>query len=792
MSKDLINIEIDGRQLQARKGAMVIEVADEAGISIPRFCYHKSLSVAASCRMCLVDVEKIPKPVPACATPVMDGMKVNTKSARARDAQRAVMEFLLINHPLDCPVCDQGGECELQDVAMRAGGDVSRFREGKRIVRAKDIGPLIATDMTRCIQCTRCVRFGEEIAGMRELGAMGRGENMEIGTYVEKSVDSELSGNVIDLCPVGALTSKPGRFTARSWEMQQRASVAPHDCVGSNLFLHIHRGRVKRVAPRENAGINEIWLSDRDRFSYQGLYAEDRLIWPMIKNGGKWETTDWETALAFAVEGLKKVVAEKGPEQMGGLVSPCATLEEMYLFQKLMRGAGTGNVDHRLRQADFSDQNDAPLFPWLGQSFADLEDLDAALFIGANLRKEQPIANVRLRKAVQRGARVMWVNSVDYACNYPVAEKAIVPPGQMASTLAGIARAVQGDEPAPDGPLGELLTATTATRQHQVIAWNLSEAERASVLLGETAMAHPQLSVIRALAGYISEKTGARLGYLPAANGAGGWIAGAMPHRDVAGKTAKEMGMDARTMLQEGLSAYILLGLEPELDCWDTHSSRKAVAGADFVVALTAYHTAALEGYANVMLPITPFAETSGTFVNAEGVWQSFAAAAVPMGDARPTWKVLRVMGNLYRLGGFEYTASSEVRDEIMTLMEGKEPRNEGAWTQPGAVNGEWTGLTRIGEMPVYAVDPVVRRAQALQGTADATTAGKARIGRNEAERLGLSAGDIVTVSQGGGDFKLELVVDPAVPDGCAVIPAGVAGTAGLGPSFGEVTIAKG
>ncbi|MCP4040855.1 MAG: NADH-quinone oxidoreductase subunit G, partial [Gammaproteobacteria bacterium] len=713
MSEELIKVEIDGRQLQARKGALVIDVAQEAGITIPRFCYHKKLSIAATCRMCLVDVEKLPKPVPACSTQVMDGMKVFTKSARVRDAQKAVMEFLLINHPLDCPICDQGGECELQDVAMGFGGDVSRFNEGKRVVKDKDIGPLIATDMTRCIHCTRCVRFGEEIAGIRELGATGRGENMEIGTYVGKSVDSELSGNVIDLCPVGALTSKPSRFASRSWEVMQRSSVAPHDCVGSNVYLHVNRGRVKRVVPRENDRINESWLSDCDRFSFQGLYSEDRLIWPKIKNGGKWETTDWETALSFAVAGLKRVVAESGADQLGGLVSPSSTLEEMYLFQKLLGGMGTANVDHRIRQADFSDQDEAPLFPWLGQSVADLERLNAVLLIGSNIRKEQPIANLRIRKAVLKGARVMFVNPVDYAYNYPVEEKAVVSPGQMVNTLAAIARAVQGDDSTPEGALGELLAGAGVSEQSRRMAANLQEAEYASVLLGQTAIAHPQLSLLRALAGYISEKTGASFGYLPTANGAGGWIAGAVPHREVAGKTAKETGIDARSMLEKGLNAYLLLGVEPELDCWDTRAAHQAMDAADFVVALTAYHTGAMEKYADVMLPITPFAETSGTFINVEGIWQSFAAAALPLGDSRPTWKVLRVMGNLFELDGFDYRESTEIKSEILEHKEGRDPQNLGAWMQPTEGARGWTGITRIGEMPIYAVDPLVRRAQA-------------------------------------------------------------------------------
>jgi NADH-quinone oxidoreductase subunit G len=454
MSEERVHIEIDGRPLQARRGAMIIEVADEAGIHIPRFCYHKKLSVAANCRMCLVEVERTPKPLPACATPVAEGMKIKTRSPLARDAQKSTMEFLLINHPLDCPICDQGGECELQDVAMGFGGDVSRFQERKRVVRDKDIGPLIATDMTRCIHCTRCVRFGAEVAGIRELGATGRGEHMEIGTYIEHSVDSELSGNVIDLCPVGALTSKPFRFSARAWEMLQRDTIAAHDCIGSNLHVHVRRNRIMRVVPRENEAVNETWISDRDRFSYQGLYGDDRLAAPLIKGSGGWQQTDWPTALSAAAAGLRRVLAERGAQQLGALASPSATLEELYLLQRLVRGLGSHNIDHRLRQGDFRDQDVAPLFPWLGQSIAALETLDAALVVGSHTRKEQPLANHRLRKAALRGSALMFVNPVAFEFNYPVAEAVVATPAGMLQALAAIAKALGGKT---KGSLAKLL-----------------------------------------------------------------------------------------------------------------------------------------------------------------------------------------------------------------------------------------------------------------------------------------------------------------------------------------------
>ena len=412
-AEDAVNIEIDGQPCQARKGAMIIEVTDALGISVPRFCYHKKLSVAANCRMCMVEVEKVPKPLPACATPVADGMKIFTSSDIATGGQKAVMEFLLINHPLDCPICDQGGECELQDLALAYGGDVSRFSEKKRVVEDKDIGSLIATDMTRCIHCTRCIRMLREVAGKMELGATGRGENLKIGTYIEKSLESELSGNVIDVCPVGALTSKPFRFKARAWELQQAATVAPHDCIGSNLFAHTRRGELMRMVPRENEQINEVWLSDRDRFSYEGLSSDDRLTMPMVKVDGEWQSVDWETALQTSVEGIRAVIAAHGADQMGVLVSPAATVEEMLLTQAVARGAGINNIDHRLRQSDFSDQDTAPPCPTLGQPIEALEDINAALLIGSNPRKDQPIIGHRLRKAAVAGAQVMFINPVD-------------------------------------------------------------------------------------------------------------------------------------------------------------------------------------------------------------------------------------------------------------------------------------------------------------------------------------------------------------------------------------------
>ena len=565
-AEDAVNVEINGQPFKARKGAMIIEVTDAAGISVPRFCYHKKLSIAANCRMCMVEVEKVPKPLPACATPVAEGMKIFTGSELAQGAQKAVMEFLLINHPLDCPICDQGGECELQDLALGYGSGISRFTEKKRVVQDKFIGSLIATDMTRCIHCTRCIRMLREVAGKQELGATGRGENMEIGTYIEKSLESELSGNVIDVCPVGALTSKPFRFKARAWELDQHASIAPHDCIGSNLLVHTRRGKVMRVVPRENEAINEVWLSDRDRFSYEGLYADDRLETPMLKVDGHWQAVDWETGLQAAADGIRAVIDAHGAEQMGVLVAPTATLEEMSLLQTLARGLGINNIDHRLRQVDFTDQQQAPLCPTLGQSLEALEAVDAALLIGSNTRKDQPIAGHRLRKAALNGAQVMFVNPVDYEFLFDVHAKAVVPPSQIAQVLAGIAACFADAASQSADAVKSMIAAASVDDTQRAMAAALKAADKATVLVGSIAIAHPQYSMIKALAAVIARASGASFGILGEANSVAGWLAGVLPHRGPAGSALSSEGMTAQAMLESPRKGYLLFGVEPEYD----------------------------------------------------------------------------------------------------------------------------------------------------------------------------------------------------------------------------------
>jgi NADH-quinone oxidoreductase subunit G len=715
----MVKIEINGKTIEARDGATVIEAADEAGIVIPRFCYHKKLSIAASCRMCLVEVEKVGKPLPACATPVTEGMKVHTKSPKAIAAQRNVLEFLLINHPLDCPVCDQGGECDLQEVSMGFGKDVSRYTEAKRVVPQTNIGPLIATEMTRCIHCTRCVRFGQEIAGVMEMGGAFRGDHMRIGTFVERTVDSELSGNMIDLCPVGALTSKPFRFGARPWELTENFSVSPHDCVGANLNVETRGGRVMRVLPKENEAINEIWLADRDRFSYPAIYHAERLTAPRIKRDGRWQETDWDTALTFAAEGLARVKSKHGVGQLGALASYTATTEEAYLLQRLMRGMGSNNVDFRLRQRDFRDQEALPAFPGLGRSIQSLEQMDAALIVGSNIRKDQPLLGHRVRKAALGGARITLVNPADYECLFPVATKAIVTPAEMVTALAAVAKALleATKEAAPAG--FDKFGAVKVDANHRAIADALRGGKNGAVLVGNAVAYHNDGSELRNLAALIARLAGATFGQIAeGGNAAGAALAGALPHRGAGAKGAAA-GLDWRGMVDAKLKGFVLLGLEPEKDSADGNALMQALKGAEFVVSLSSFAESAAHDYAQVMLPIGTFAETSGTFVNCEGRWQSFSAAARAVGDSRPGWKVLRVLGNLLDVAGFEYMSSEDVRDEIKSTCADVSDAQTLGWRAPSPRGGDGA----VVGFPIYSVDPLVRRSAPLQGTKDARSA---------------------------------------------------------------------
>ncbi|MFA5241000.1 MAG: NADH-quinone oxidoreductase subunit NuoG [Sulfuricella sp.] len=785
----MAHIEIDGKQLEVKDGSTVMDAARQAGIHIPHFCYHKKLSIAANCRMCLVQVEKAPKPLPACATPVTDGMKVQTRSESAIRAQKGVMEFLLINHPLDCPICDQGGECQLQDLAVGYGDVSSRYQEEKRVVGNKELGPLISTDMTRCIHCTRCVRFGQEIAGIMELGQAGRGEHSEIMPFVERTVNSELSGNMIDLCPVGALTSKPFRYTARAWELTRRASISPHDSLGANLAVHVKNNRVMRVAPRDNESINECWLSDKDRYSYEGLNSAQRLTQPMIKRHGEWQECDWQSALEYVANGLKRIRDDHGAAQIGALATPHSTLEELYLLQKFMRGIGSGNVDYRTRQSDFSADGAMTGAPWLGQSIAGIQELDRALVIGSNLRKDHPLLAHRLRQAVKAGAELSLLNPVDDDLLCRVTNKLIVSPADMKNALAQVLKALAEIKQLV---VPQDIAAVSVCPAAQAIAASLAAGSKKAVLLGNQVLHHPSYREVHALAQEIANISGAALGILgEAANSVGACLAGAVPFAGAMGKTAT-VGMNAAEMLQNPRLAYLLLNTEIELDCNDPQLASKAMENAELVVAMSAYRHQAMN-YADVMLPVAPFAETSGTFVNTEACAQSFNAVVKPQGEARPAWKVLRVLGNMFNLNGFGYNSSDEVRADIL---------GQGNSALPGACNNQLqgtgeinvspagSGVQRIAEVPIYQADALVRRAEALQRTADGAAPEVSMSGALMAQ-LQLENGSMAVVRQGQGSAVMRVRQDDKLPLGCARVPASHPMTAGLGAMFGEIVVEK-
>jgi NADH-quinone oxidoreductase subunit G len=787
----MINIEIDGKSVETERGSTVMDAANKLGIYIPYFCYHKKLSIAANCRMCLVEIEKAPKPMPACATPAAEGMKVHTHSEMAVKAQQGVMEFLLINHPLDCPICDQGGECQLQDLAVGYGGSASRYQEPKRSVMHKDIGPLVSTEeMNRCIHCTRCVRFGQEIAGVMELGMAFRSEHAEIMSFVNSTVDSELSGNMIDLCPVGALTSKPFRYTARNWELSQRKSVSPHDGLGSNLAVQVKDNKVLRVLPIENEAINECWISDKDRFSYEGLNAPERLTKPMLKQDGKWIEVGWQAALEYVANGLRQISTTAGAEQIAALATPHSTLEELYLLQKLMRGLGSGNVDFRLRQSDFSADGRQSGAPWLGMPVADINTRDRFLIVGSFLRKDHPLLAQRVRQAVKRGAQANIVHASDDELLMPVMNKSIVAPSELTSTLAQILKALAAEKSATlSGESQKVIEAVQPSAQALAIAHSLASGERAAVLLGNFAQQHPQAAQIALLAEHIAALCAAKFGFLgEAANSVGGYLAGAMP--------SGAKGMNAAQMLASPRKAYILLNVEPELDMHDPQQAMTAMYAADMVVALSAYKHHATD-YADVLLPIAPFTETSGTFVNTEGRVQSFRGAVRPLGEARPAWKVLRVLGNLLEMSGFDYDSGEAVRDEVLAGLSVADKLNNhipglnnhisGVALQAAASSSS-QGLQRVSDVPIYFADAVVRRAASLQMTHDAATPCVV-MHSSELQKLGVRSGDTVRVNQGKASASLVARADDSMPVATARVAAGHPITAELGAMFGTITV---
>jgi len=774
----MVEITIDGNKVEVPEGSMVMHAAHKLGLYVPHFCYHKKLSIAANCRMCLVEVEKAPKPMPACATPATNGMVVHTCSEKAVAAQKSVMEFLLINHPLDCPVCDQGGECQLQDLAVGYGASASRYKEEKRVVFHKSMGPLIsAEEMPRCIHCTRCVRFGQEIGGIMELGMLHRGEHSEITSFVGRAVESELSGNMIDICPVGALTSKPFRFAARTWELARRRSISPHDSLGANLVVQVKDHRVFRVVPFENEEVNECWISDRDRFSYTGLYTEDRLAHPMVRDAsGQWHEASWSDALQAAVRGIAKVCEDHGAEQLGAVGAHTATVEELALLARLTRSLGSDNIDFRLRYNDPGFGQAVPGVPWLGMSIEEFSELDRVLVVGSFLRKDHPLLAQRLRQAAKQGTQIAFIDSSADDPLFPVAARKLVAPAGIPDAIAQVlvawAKARQQAVP-------QALASVQAGEEAEAIAAALAGGEKVAVMLGNMAVSSPDASLIAANAQALAQAMGAKLGFLTqGGNTVGGCMAGAVPQAG---------GLTAEQMLQGGLKGYIVMHAEPALDSDNGAKAIESLKNAQFAVALTSYFSAAAD-WADVMLPISPFTETSGTFVNAEGRAQSFKGTAAPYGDSRPAWKVLRVMGNLLELSGFDDETSESVRDTV--LVDGIQERLSNHVVASIGLGSAVSSLQRVSDVPIYRSDALVRRAQPLQETRDSRLP-TARMNAATLQGLGLSDGDTVRVRSEQGEVTLTAEFDPVVADGAVRISAAFAETLPLGASFGEISVER-
>jgi NADH-quinone oxidoreductase subunit G len=775
----MFDIEIDGKPLQVEEGSTIIEAAHKMGTYIPHFCYHKKLSIAANCRMCLVQVEKAPKPMPACATPVTNGMKVFTHSEMAVKAQKGVMEFLLINHPLDCPICDQGGECQLQDLAVGYGDSASRYEEEKRVVPNKNLGPLVSTDMTRCINCTRCVRFTQEIAGLMELGQAFRGERAEVMPFVEKTVDSELSGNIIDLCPVGALTSKPFRFSARTWELSRRKSVSPHDGLGSNLIVQTKHDRVMRVLPLENESINECWLSDKDRFSYEALNSSERLTRPMVKQDGKWNEVDWNIALDYVSHALRDVAKNHGGAEIGALVSPHATLEEMYLAQKVLRGIGCDNIDFRLRQTDFSADGKRKGAPWLGMKITEVSQADRVLVVGSFLRKDHPLLAQRLRQGAKKGMQISVLHSADDDLLMKLHAKAIAAPSALPGLLAQVLKAVcELKGSAVDAALAAITVGPEAKR----IAESLVSGSNVAVLLGNFAQQHGKAGTLAVLAQQLASALSGTCGFLgEAANSVGGYVAKAVPNA----------GLNAGSMLAQARKAYVLMGVEPELDCANGAEALAAMRQAASVIVMSPFKSAAALEYADVLLPVAPFSETSGSFVNTEGRVQSFYAAVKPLAETRPAWKVLRVLGNLLDVAGCEYNSSEEIRNEVL----GGTPEfcnglDNGLTGVPLEISAAAGGIERVADVPIHFADAIARRAPALQQARD-SVAPSARMNTNTMAQLNVADGQRVKVGAGGTAAELIASLDAGVPDGCVRVAAGHSSTVAVGPMSASLKVEK-
>ncbi len=769
VAPDHVNIEIDGRPLQVPKGAMIIHAADKAGIKIPRFCYHDKLPIAANCRMCLVEVEKAPKPQPACATPVMEGMKIKTQSERALSSQRNVMEFLLINHPLDCPICDQGGECELQDVAMGYGRSVSRFTEDKRVVADEDLGPLVATEMTRCIHCTRCVRFMDEIAGTTELGGMGRGETLEIGTYIGRSIKTELSGNIVDVCPVGALTNKVFRFRARPWELTARASIGYHDALGSNLYLHVRRHEAMRAVPRDNEAINESWLSDRDRYSHQALTTNDRALRPRIKQNGKWIECDWTRAISFAKEQLQSVQTRFGAEQIGTLIGPLASAEDSLLFARLTRGLGSNNVDHRLRQLDFSDDAARPLSPKFAQPFAEIERGRAIVLIGSNPRLDAPILGHKIRKAWKKGGKIFAINSADFEFHFSLEQKLIGHANSMPGYLLALAKAAaELTGVAVPEALNNVMLHALPSDSAKLMVQALQAQQPARLIFGEHAAHHPQAALLRCCAQFVASATGASFDELPAGAAAiGAWQMGALPHRTTSAAPVASVGLHARAMIEQPRKAYLLAGAEINDFALGNHAL-EAFAKAEAVIAFAHYITPALETVAHVIFPVALPPECEGTYVNVDGSAQSMLTATKAGDDIRATWRVLRVLGAELGIAGFDFDAYPALQAQVREALASDRAQPKPTPMQLQARPTE-RGLVASMLSSIYSCDAVVRRATALQDTPIAAKP-TVRLHPEDALGIGVSEGAAVTL----GSVALPVQIDRSVPKGGFIVAAGL------------------
>jgi NADH-quinone oxidoreductase subunit G len=768
----MVEIEIDGKLVEVKEGSTVIQAAQSIGTYIPHFCYHKKLSIAANCRMCLVEVEKAPKPVPACATPVNKGMKIFTRSEKAVNAQKSVMEFLLINHPLDCPICDQGGECQLQDLTMGYGKSTSRYQEEKRVVFHKNVGPLISMEeMSRCIHCTRCVRFGQEIAGVMELGMLGRGEHSEITSFVGQTVDSEMSGNMIDICPVGALTSKPFRYAARTWELGRKKSLSPHDSMGSNTIIQTKSDRVMRVVPFENEAINECWISDKDRFAYEGLNSEDRLQQPLIKQNGEWLETDWQSALEYVASGLSGVKADHTGKSIAAIAHPMSSVEELYLLHKLIKELGSDDVETRLRQMD--PINDIPV-PWLGRPIAELEKLQKAFIIGSFLRKDHPLIATRLRKATKAGLQVLRMDTGADDWLMPTQSMTLAPSKWLAAIQAVAAEvATAKSMPVP-------LNMTQSDVQAKLFAQALLSGDQKSIFIGNTALAHPQATQIIAWAQWIADQTGAALGFLgDGANFVGAKLIGAT-------------GKGIQPILDGSKKAVVLYQVEPSMDLANPAMAREALLQAQTVIAMSSFISDDLLDLADVILPITPYTEQAGTYINIVGDVQTAQASVRPLGQARPGWKVLRVLGDLLKLDGFQFNAVDEVMNAALGGLD--IPGSLSNRTQVSLGQGQTsttTGIERVADLPIYFSDSIVRRAPSLHLTVDSKNALKAGLSPELFAQFGLKEGDAIKVSQGNYSVVLPATLQKGLASGVVRIATGTPASAELGSSFGELIVER-